>query len=120
MDMRTLPAVALLLALTACGSGPGGTHYGSAKDVATAAKCGAQKAIPGGEVTLYATDEVSCHRPGFVLVDWFKDTTSLGNFKDASVGAGYAILYGPNWAISCVDNRNDCTAMQKTIGGSLE
>jgi hypothetical protein len=113
-----LAVILLVLAsLAACGSSDQ-SGYADAASVAKAAGCAQIQAEQ--PPTLYATDEVQCRHAGqFVLVDWFKDGDSLANFKDASSGGGYVILYGSDWAISCVDDKNSCTAIQDEIGGSL-
>ena len=112
--------LAALLLLTSCGNSDNGPSYDSANAVAKAAGCTNAKASPAGEVTLFATQEVQCQAGGFTIVDWFKDGDSLASFKRASKGAGYRILYGPNWAISCVDAHAGCAAIEKRIGGTLE
>lgn len=111
---------ALCAVLTACGTSSGhGDTYASARAVATAAQCTTIKAVPDGEVTLYATDEVSCRHAGrFTLIDWFKDTASLTNFKASETGYGTRILYGNSWAILCAGA--DCGTIQKVMGGSIE
>jgi hypothetical protein len=114
---RLVIALGTATILTACGSGPGGTHYGSAKDVATAFGCSGYKAADQSE--LFAADTGECNFQGhFEDVNWFTDADTLKSWLDTGSAFGGSTVHGADWAISC-SGRVDCVAIQKKLGGTL-
>jgi hypothetical protein len=63
-----------------CSAGSAGTNYDSAQAVAKAAGCGGYQ--QDDQTTLFAADTGVCRYHGhYVSIDWFKDGTSLDNYR---------------------------------------
>jgi hypothetical protein len=118
--MRTRVATLLLLTATlvGCGGGDGGLSYDGPKQVADAAGCDQFKS--DDQTTMFAAETGQCRIHGrFVSIDWFEDTKSRNDFRNAAdqMGSDGVVIYGENFAITCL-TPSDCDAIENEMGGA--
>jgi hypothetical protein len=114
MINRSIAALALIAALTACSHGSGGTPQGTSLPT-LAAKLGCTFVEDTEQHELYTKDEGSC---GPLTLYSFATPAQRDSWLDAAQGFGGNFLVGSTW-VATADNPADLTKAQGKAGGDL-